>query len=59
MTADRIVDRWYWVRRDLDAVWFPARWDGQHWTNDDTWSDDCDGGAPSIVEWQLIPLPEE
>lgn len=50
-----IQDRWYWVRVQ-DGEWFPASWDEfLGWTNSDCWDD----MRNEVIEWKLIPLPED
>ena len=70
MLETLIENRWYWVRfRASDTYvdpledgpcgdWFPAIYSpgaAGGWTNGDTWED----FDRKVIEWRLIPLPEE
>ena len=54
--TDLIPERWYWVK-ETDSDWYPAMHHPKcagGWTDCNTWEDfDSD-----VVQWQLIPLPE-
>jgi hypothetical protein len=57
--SEPINGRWYWVRTE-GSEWFPAKRETDrgtvnNWTNQDTWEDFYN----EIVEWKLIPKPEE
>ena len=55
--TERIKGRWYWVRA-VDGPWWPALWADEYgvgWSNQDCWED----WNNEVVEWRLIPLPEE